>query len=147
MYGWEQLKDKFELLLLEDQRDQRMLPDACIVSSKWFPAAHLDKYVAFPLDRKLLALNTLDEVHKYAWINRERGGVEPGSDAYYITTDLHFKDPNDLYKTYYQDIDNPDTISIYRRNLPVKEVYIYRMHRLLSYPKFDLPSNLIQKPE
>jgi len=144
MYGWEQLKEKFELVLLEDQINQRMLPDARIVSSKWFPAAHLDHYVAVPLNKKLLALNTLDEIHKYAWINRERGGAAPGSDAYYITTDLHFKDPNDLYKTYYQDIDKPDTITIYRRNLPVKEVYIYRMHRLLSYPNFDLPEELKQ---
>ena len=141
MYGWDQLREKFDALIQEDQKEQRMMPDVYLVSSKWFPAAHLDHYVATPLEKKLLVLNTLDEIHKYAWINIERGGVNPGSDAYYITTDLYFKDPNDLYKADFQTIEQPDTIIIYRRNLPVKEVYIYRMHRLLSYPKFDIPEN------
>jgi len=142
MYGWDKLRDKMAIVFENDSIEQKMSPDAYIVSRKWFPAAHLDYYVASHLEKKFLAYNILDDIHKYAWINKERGGAAVGSDAYYITTSLNFKDPLELYHQNWETIDPPDTIGIYRNKKIAKEVYIYRMHNLIKVPTFDLPEKL-----
>ncbi|MCX6235495.1 MAG: glycosyltransferase family 39 protein [Bacteroidetes bacterium] len=130
MYGWKQLEKHFIPIYDRDIKDGRMKKDAVIISPKWFPAAHLDYYLAYPNHINLFAVNTLEEIHKYAWINKARGGLQTGTDAYYITPDNYFRNPADLYKGMFEIIEEPDTITIYRGKIKLKEVYVYRMKNL-----------------
>jgi hypothetical protein len=142
MVGWEQAGKQFARIYNDDLQEKRMKDNAVIIANKWFPAAHIDYYIATSLGIDLFVYNSLNEIHKYAWINKKRGEAPIGCNAYFITTSLHFKDPNELYQNDFETIATPDTITIYRANRPVKEVYIYRMYNLIEPPTFDLPDDL-----
>ncbi|MCK4679399.1 MAG: glycosyltransferase family 39 protein [Bacteroidales bacterium] len=142
MFGWDQAGKQFARIYNDDIQEKQMKDNTVIIANKWFPAAHIDYYIATPLGIDLFAYNSISEIHKYAWINKNRGGAPIGCDAYFITTSLHFKDPNELYQNNFETIATPDTITIYRATRPAKEVYIYRMYNLIEPPAFDLPGDL-----
>lgn len=81
LYGWDQLKDKFEEIYKSDINENRMTDDVVIISYRWFPAANIDYYVARPLGLKLFAMGKIERIHKYARINNFRGGFKKGMDA------------------------------------------------------------------
>lgn len=132
MHGWKKTGSKFIDMYHSDLESGVMSKDAVIFSNKWFPAAHFDYYVATPNNIKLYAINSLNEIHKYYWINQERGNIKKGTDAYFLTTSLYPKDPNILYKDLFKEILPPDTIRISRQKTIAKEVYVYRMKGLVN---------------
>jgi hypothetical protein len=123
MYGWRQLAESY---------NSDGLP---IISHRWFPAANLDYYVAYPKGIKLFAIGDLSAIHKYAWINKERGGLQPGMDAIYITLSRDYKDPNEQFSSYFEKIIPLDTIHIERSGQHVENVFIYKMKGLLFIPE------------
>ncbi len=100
--------------------------DAPIISNKWFPAAHLDYYLANPYGFNLLTIGDLNKVHKYAWMNRERPEIRPGSDAYFITSSRNFTSPAYLFE-YYKHIETPEIIRIFKGAKHVENFFVYRL--------------------
>ncbi len=134
MYGWRQLATKFDSLLQADVASGYMPADAPMISHRWFPAAHLDYYVAHPAGLPLIAIGSLGDIHKYAWINRERSPLQPGSDAWYITGSRDFNMPAYLFE-YYKHIEVPDIIRITKGNKHVENFFVYRLRDLYRQPK------------
>ncbi len=141
MYGWHQLGEKISPLFEKDIADKSMPEDAPIISWRWFPAAHIDYYVAKPNHKVVKAIGSLERIHKYAWINKERGGFQLGMDAYFITFSNDFEDPNIKMTPYFQTVMAPDTIPIERSGEVVKEAYIYRLKDLIRIPQNELDLN------
>ncbi len=133
MYGWKQLENSFEDLLLEDLRNELVSENIVLISQKWFPSAHLDYYIARPLGMKLLTIGSLDQIHKYAWVNEKRGGFKLDMDAYYITTSHFNKKPKDLDK-YFSTIHLHKNIPIYRSGKIVKYAFVYLLKDLKQIP-------------
>lgn len=133
MYGWRQFSDKFSQLADKDFYTKNMNADAPIVSNKWFPAAHLDYYVAQPLGLNLVAIGDLDAIHKYAWINRLRPSIRPGSDAYFITNSRNFKNPVYLQE-YFKWIERPEMIRIFKGRKHVENFFVYRLRNCIEQP-------------
>jgi hypothetical protein len=106
MYGWDQVMTTFRWLANDDQLHGMIQKGAPIVSHRWFPAANIDYYVARPTGRKVLAIGPLESIHKYYWINAERGGLKEGMDAYYITTSRDYKSPVELFGNSFREIDS-----------------------------------------
>ncbi len=129
MYGWGQIRD-----YLQTQGHQ--LPK-CIVSNKWFPAAHLDYYVANPLNIKLLTIGTLNDTHKYEWITVERGAYEMGMDAIAFSLSNQYVDIPAEYKSYFEEVVPIDTLEILRSGQKVKNVFVYRLNGLKKLPKIE----------
>ena len=134
MYGWKQLSTGFSRIYHSDTSSGRMKRDAIIVSQRWFPAANLDYYVARPLGISLLTLAEIERTHKYAWITQARGGFKPGMDAYFFSSSYDFADPAPLYKDYFEVIDKPDIIPVFRNQKLVMYHYVWRMHNLINLP-------------
>ena len=134
MYGWQQFADKFTQQIDDDVKSGNMPAGAPIISHRWFPAAHLDYYVATPNGMDLLAIGDLERVHKYAWINRERGQIRLGSDAWFITSSRDFQDPAPLYGKYYSTIEKPQIIKIYKGSKHVENFFVYRMRDCYLVP-------------
>jgi hypothetical protein len=111
-------------------KEGKMDSSAVMISYRWFPAANLDYYVARPLKIRLLAIGSLERIHKYAWINQIRGGFRKGTDAYFLTSSRDFKDPVSLYKNYFAEIYPADTIPILRNGKIVKNVFVYHLKDL-----------------
>lgn len=134
MYGWRQLATKFDSLHQSDVASGYMPADAPMISHRWFPAAHLDYYVAHPAGLPLIAIGSLGDIHKYAWINRERPPLQPGSDAWYITGSRDFNMPAYLFE-YYKHIETPDIIRITKGDKHVENFFVYRLRNLYHQPQ------------
>jgi 4-amino-4-deoxy-L-arabinose transferase-like glycosyltransferase len=138
VYGWQQLGEKFKPVAERDETNGKITKGSPIVSFRWFPAANLDYYVARPLGKKVLAMGSLERIHKYAWINELRGGFVPGSDAWFITSGRDFKNPQDIYAQNYESIEAADTIPVIRHNDTVMYYFVYRMKNLIKIPADEL---------
>ncbi len=138
MYGWKKFNHKFQQIIKQDQDQFKMSADAPVITTKWFNAAHLDYYVAKPNRKKLYALGSLDNLHKYAWINIQRGNIPRDSDAYYIVPDFYFRDPAEFSTQYFESIQPPDTVKIYRNKKCISNFYIYRLKKFIGNTDFIL---------
>jgi len=141
MYGWKQLGEKAHVIFESDIARGMMPENAPIISWRWFPAAHLDYYVGRPIGKNVLAIGSLERIHKYAWINKQRGDFWLGMDAYFITFDTDFEDPQKEIASYFETILAPDTLYLERNKQLVKKAYVYRLKNMIQLPPNRLPKN------
>jgi hypothetical protein len=134
MSCWSDFEKEFTQLRAEDIASGQMSSDAPIISTRWFPAVHLDYYVAYPNDQHLIVIGDLKNIHKYAWINRNRPQLKTGSDAYYITNSRDYKDPSPAVTQYFHQMHEPEVIPIYKGSRHVQNFFVYRLKDLHTIP-------------
>ena len=144
MYGWDQLGEKFAPIADFDRELFLIDANAPIFTYRWFPAANFDYYISRKTGHRVYALGTLDRIHKYHWINKERGNLPIGIDAYYITLSDDYEDPQKLYGDLFSIIQPSDTIEITRGNELVRKAFVYRMIALKDDMNF-VPDLTIDK--
>jgi len=130
LFGWHQISEKFSPVLTRTEKLRLIKEKAPIISWRWFPAANIDYYIARPMGIKVLALGKFEDIHKYAWLNKARGGFQPGMDAWFICTSRDFKDPADFYGACFDSITIVDTLPVYRGGKHVMNAFVYRMNGL-----------------
>ena len=130
LQGWNQLGEKFSKIAERDARQGKIYANAPILTFRWFPAANLDYYVARPLKKKVYALGTISLIHKYYWIDKARGDLLKGTDAYYIALSNEYRDPHERYGLLFDSIVAADTIKIFRGRELTWEAYIFRLYGL-----------------
>jgi len=145
LYGWRQLNEKFSELYDADLFNKNISADAPIISHRWFPAAHLDYYLAQQNEMNLMAIGSLEQIHKYAWINRQRPQLRRGSDAYFITGSRDYKSPDYLLE-YFAYIEEPEIIRIFKGKKHVQNFFVYRLRYCLQLPpdvldEFGIPQS------
>lgn len=121
MYGWKQVGRKLEQFFKEEQ-----LTELPIVSDKWFPAAHIDYYVAHPLGMKVYGLGNLHDIHKYYWINKEYEALDLQR-VLYITDSRNFRRPSEIYSHLYQRMECLVVLPVLRNGRTVKNVFVYQL--------------------
>ena len=131
MYGWRQLEAKFATLREEKIAEGVMKAEDGIVADEWFPLANLDYYVAHPLGMKVMGVGYLEKLHKYMWINEERGGFQKGEDFWFLTDGRYYKRPEALYPGGFESIQPVDTITIERGGRPAKNFFVYACKGLI----------------
>jgi hypothetical protein len=146
LVGYRQLGDKFASLVMKDIKNGRMPQEAPVFTFRWFPAANLDYYVATPIHKKVYALGTLTRIHKYYWIDKERGNIPKGSAAYYLAFSDDFQNADDLYGKLFDTIHPPDTIPIYRGKQLIRNVYVYRLYGLKREIRFNNLTDFTEPP-
>lgn len=139
LYGMEQAGDQFVELHAKNVQSGEMPQDAAIIADKWFPAAHIDFYVAKPAGLTLLTLGSLADTHKFEWITRSRGGLQVGKDYYGIISSRFYRDIHQLYGDYFESISPADTITVSRMNKPVYQLLVYRLKHLKKLPESQIP--------
>jgi hypothetical protein len=117
-----------------------MSEESILVGNFWFPLANFDYYAASPIGMKSYGVGRLDQIHKYAWINRENGGFKKGMDAYYITTTRDYRSPYGNLDMYFEEIRLTDTILMKRNGRVVKKAFVYRLKNLQKIPVDELPA-------
>jgi hypothetical protein len=127
MYGWKQIKSGFEDIVKRDIKNNKMPVDAAIISPKYFPGTEIDYYVARPLEKKVFVYGSMNNIHKYAWINEDRGGLNEGDDVYMISTSNWYKDPYAYYSANFNQIIPSDTIEITRSGKVAYYAFVYKM--------------------
>ncbi|MGC4101425.1 ArnT family glycosyltransferase [Ferruginibacter sp.] len=131
MYGWKGFKKIFSEIAQQDVKNGVMKRDAVIVCNKWFPAAHIDQYIAMPLKKDVVAIGDTNDIHQYAWINSERKKLQPGDDAYCIVPSNYPVDVKAVYKDHFAVIDNPVIIEQKRNGSTCRYFSIWRLHNYL----------------
>ena len=127
MYGWTNLKTTFEKIVQTDEQSGLMKSDAVIISNKWFPAAHLDYYVAMPLKKDLIAIGDTNDIHQYAWLNTKRKTLYPGNDAYCIVPSENYFNVSEIYSPLFKVILVPEIIEQIRNGKPCRKFYVYKL--------------------
>ncbi len=127
MFGWKQIKSGFEKIVKRDIENNEMPLNAPIISPKYFPGTEIDYYVARPLGKKVFLLGSLNNIHKYAWINKKRGSLHEGEDVYMISTSNWYKDPFEYYENNFNQILPSDTIEIKRSGKLAYYAFIYKL--------------------
>ncbi len=130
MYGWKKLNDGFGEIVKNDKQNGIMNGNAPIITFRWFPAGHLDYYVARNYGKYVIATGEMKDIRNYYFINKKRNGLKQGEDAYFIVSNRDFKNPEELYGKNFTEILKPDTIRIQRSGKNVIEYYIYRLKNL-----------------
>ena len=134
MYGWRQLGEKFADFREEKIAEGLMKEEDGIVANQWFPLANLDYYVARPLNMKVMGLGWPEFLHKYLWINDERGGFQQGEDYWFLSDSRYMKDPKETYQWFFKDIELAGVIPIERNGKTVKNFFVYTCKGLCAEP-------------
>lgn len=118
LYGWQQASKKVSKTLFE-----KKLTNLPIVSNKWYPASHIDYYIAKPNNMLVYGVGELTEIHKYYWINKKHPKLDIKK-VLYITDSRNFKEPKETFIKF-NSFKLIETIPILRNNKVVKNVFIY----------------------
>jgi 4-amino-4-deoxy-L-arabinose transferase-like glycosyltransferase len=136
--GWMQFSAEFKTLVQQDAAGG-MQAKAPILVSKWFPAGHILFYTARPIQKQVIAIGALEDVHKFAWLNQDQPSLQIGQDAYFIQpSNLPF-DPTNLILPYFEKMGKTDTIQIKQRGLLLRNFYVYRFKNCQKIPVPILP--------
>ena len=135
MYGWRNIKPEFQEIRENAIAEGKMKEDDGMIALNWYPLANLDYYVAHPLGIDMYGFRDPSFIHKYAWINKERGGLELGGDYWFLTESFDYYEPDRYLKSYFKEIIPTDTITIERGGEPAKYVLVYMLKDLKKMPQ------------
>jgi hypothetical protein len=125
--GFRQFGHGFDSLYRLDEKQNIMKPGAFLLSDYWFPAAHLDYYVARPNGISFLAIAGLTSIHHYAWLNQLRPFLHKGDDAYLVIVSNYFNVPDANLVQQFSSMSPPVIIPQMRGQTAVRNFYIYRL--------------------
>lgn len=125
IYGWRKIKPEFEKIRQEKIEQGLMKETDGMINLRWFPLANLDYYVATPLNINMFGLGSMERIHKYTWINEKRGGLQKGSDYWFLTESTDYFEPRSHLGKYFNEIVPCDTIIVDRCGTPAKYVFVY----------------------
>jgi hypothetical protein len=135
MYGWRKIRPEFQEIRNEAIAKGEMHEDDGMIALKWYPLANMDYYVAYPLGINMYGFREPSEIHKYAWINKERGDLKLGEDYWFLTESFDYYEPDKYLKPYFEEIVPADTITIERCGKPAKYVFVYMLKDLKKKPQ------------
>ena len=125
IYGWRSIKNEFQAIRQKKIDEGLMKEDDGMVGLKWFPMANFDYYVANPLGIKMFGLRDATEIHKYAWINEYRGGLQKGNDYWFLNESSDYYDPERYLEGKFDAVIPCDTIVVDRCGTPAKYIFVY----------------------
>ncbi len=125
MYGWKKMPPAFDSIYKSTHPKKWSPTSTIILADKWFPAAHIDFYIARPLQLRMLVLGPLEDIHQYHWINKQQGIPKDSTDIYIISPSNYI-----IYKENFTALKNKlpqkiDTIIQYRSKEVARRFYIY----------------------
>ncbi|WP_071397126.1 ArnT family glycosyltransferase [Flammeovirga pacifica] len=127
MYGWRQINKKLKPIIEQDVAKGNMKKNAKFVAYEWFPGTHIDFYIAHPNGHPLIMMGNWDQIHKYAWINNDRGGLEVGEDVYFVNVTNWGRDVHQVFDQYFDAIEEVDRVEVTRAGVLMRYAYLYRL--------------------
>ena len=131
MYGWGAFGKSFDDWYNEEVEHKNLQQGIRIVDNKWFPAAHIDYYVASPIDTYVIGMGEINDLHHYAWLNNYRGNLVKGDNALCIVPSNYPIDVNSYYLKYFSSIKPLSTFAQYRGGKICRYFRVYLLQNLL----------------
>jgi hypothetical protein len=112
-----------------------MSESSSIIVGKWFPAGHLEFYTSRTTGLPLIGIGPLQDIHKFAWLNKERPTLFIGADAYCIVPSNVPFNVAESYGSYFGTIDAPIVIEQKRGGVVVRNFLVYRLRGCIKVPQ------------
>ena len=103
--GWTSLGEQFSGIVKEDIAEGQINPNPVLLTNNWFPGGHLEFYVSRVSGVPLIGVGALQDLHQFAWLNKERGSLQMGMDAYAIVPSNLPLNVSEVYGTYFTRIE------------------------------------------
>jgi len=132
MYGWREAAKKIDSLIVNDKKSGAMPANFQFVSNKWYPAAHIDYYIARPLNKFVIGIGEMNDLHHYVWLNESRLKKSTLRDAYCVFPSDYTCNVKELYADKFKSIDSVGAFPIYRSNRVSKYFCVYRLKNLIG---------------
>ena len=132
--GWESFSKAFAHIVERDRSKGNMPSNAPIIVHKWFPGGHILFYTARPLKMNVIGIGQLEDLHKFAWLNKENAPMKIGDSAYYIVPSNLPADPQIILGDYFEQIVAADTIPIMTKGVLLRNFYVYRLNKCKKLP-------------
>lgn len=132
--GWTEFSKDFNGLVKKDIITKQMPANAPIIANKWFPAGHLEFYTSRVTGQRILGIGSLADVHKFAWLNKERQPLAIGDAAYCIVPSSLPFNVSEAYGQYFTTIEPPVIINQMRSGKAVRYFYVYRLKGCKKIP-------------
>ncbi len=137
--GWRVFSKEFEVMVKNDFIQGLMKPNAIIVANNWFPGGHLEFYTSRETNLPVIGIGKLSDLHKFAWLNRDRRQMQLGDDAYAIVPSNLPMDVEEAYGPYFTTIEKPRILNQVRNGGIVRYFYVYRLKSCKRIPENPLP--------
>lgn len=137
--GWQDFSRSFAKLVQQDVATGRMKANSPIITDKWFPGGHLEFYTSREAGLRVVGIGNLVDLHKFAWLNRDRPPLHLGDDAYAAVPSNLPLNVQLEYGKYFTAIDTPVVMDQRRNGGVVRYFYIYRMKDCKRTPAAILP--------
>lgn len=132
--GWKDFSRSFAALEKEDVASGKMKAASPMLINKWFPGGHLEFYTKRVTGNEIIAIGKLEDVHKFAWLNKARPALHLGDDAYAIVPSNLPLNVADAYGNLFTSIEKPVIINQIRSGGVVRYFYVYRLKNCKLVP-------------
>lgn len=133
MYGWKQTKEKYYILLDSLINAEIIVPDLPLISNNWFPAAHIDFYIAQPINQKLFCVGSTSKIHEYHWINYNRDIQSLKSGLFLMNSRNYIKNVNKYWQIYFEKVTLLSKFPIVRNGKVVEYVFLYKLENFKGF--------------
>jgi 4-amino-4-deoxy-L-arabinose transferase-like glycosyltransferase len=122
MYGW-----STEGPVIAGYLKRKELSRYRIASPQWFPAAHIDEYIARAAGTSVYGLGPLFDIHQYHWINDKRGEPKLKDTLLYIEVSNLPRRPEQVTGSRFSSFQLDTVFTQNRNGRPARNFFIYRL--------------------
>jgi hypothetical protein len=133
MYGWKSLQQQYDTWL-QQQNESVYYKTLKIVCNKWFPAAHIEYYVARPMHTSVIGVGKLNDLHNFAWLNKTGNDLKKGDDALCIVPSNYSTNVEDVYQHEFSSITKLNRFTVLRGGKPTR---FFTLYLLKNYQAMD----------
>lgn len=129
MYGWKKMAPVFDSIYKSTHPTNLQTTHTVIVCDKWFPAAHIEYYIARPLQIPMLVIGPLQDIHQYHWTNLQKGIVKDSTDVYLIAPSNYRVEIESFAALKNRQPVKIDTVVQYRNKAAARKFFVYYFKR------------------
>lgn len=137
--GWSSFSSEFRKWLSEEEQKGSIPAGLPFVANKWFPGAHIEYYVARPLNRPVVGIGWVRDVHQYAWLNLERPPLKAGDAALCIVPSNYHMVLHESYYRQFESIELRKVFYQYRSGMMSRYFIVYLMKGYKADDEAHLP--------
>jgi hypothetical protein len=126
MNGWSDAGKRFGEIYKNEILKGNAVPSSPVVCYNWW-GSHIEYYFCRPLRIPMIGLGTLDDLHQYAWLNKERSAQVNFNTAYCIVPTDENYNVYEQYRDYYSSVESIAVIEIIRSKTPTHNFHVYRL--------------------
>jgi len=122
LYGWKSEGENIATYLEKKQLNR--FPMVC---KDWFPAGHIDEYIARKANTYMVGIGSITDIHQYYWINNQHANPKSLDTVLFINPTNYPRDAKDQFHEMYSYIQLDTVFTQVRMGKPARNFYIYKM--------------------